>query len=172
MSPSGTSLNQQNLVNYSQDKGIIILCGRFEGVDARVIESLGFKEISIGDYVVHRNHGIGLFQKIEKLNVNGESRDYFVIKYIDGKLSVAADQLGPRIGIHQNPTEPIQNTPKAMENTELGSILSSITHRNSTWDLAQFPVTRCWLTSPEMVGSKKNQILVKLRYVDLGFQGN
>ena len=47
-----------------------------------------------GDYVVHRNHGIGLFQKIEKLNINGESRDYLVIKYLDGKLSVAADQLG------------------------------------------------------------------------------
>ncbi len=47
-----------------------------------------------GDYVVHRNHGIGLFQKIEKLNLNGESRDYLVIKYLDGKLSVAADQLG------------------------------------------------------------------------------
>ncbi len=47
-----------------------------------------------GDYVVHRNHGIGLFQKIQKLNINGESRDYLVIKYIDGKLSVAADQLG------------------------------------------------------------------------------
>ena len=47
-----------------------------------------------GDYIVHRNHGIGLFQKIEKLSVNGESRDYLVIKYMDGKLSVAADQLG------------------------------------------------------------------------------
>ncbi len=47
-----------------------------------------------GDYVVHRNHGIGLFQKIQKLNINGESRDYLVIKYTDGKLSVAADQLG------------------------------------------------------------------------------
>ncbi len=47
-----------------------------------------------GDYVVHRNHGIGLFQKIEKINIYGESRDYLVIKYQDGKLSVAADQLG------------------------------------------------------------------------------
>ena len=47
-----------------------------------------------GDYVVHRNHGIGLFQRIEKLNINGDSRDYLVIKYMDGKLSVAADQLG------------------------------------------------------------------------------
>ena len=46
-----------------------------------------------GDYVVHRNHGIGLFQHIQKININGESRDYLVIKYLDGKLSVAADQL-------------------------------------------------------------------------------
>ncbi len=54
-----------------------------------------------GDYVVHRNHGIGLFQKIEKLNINGESRDYLVIKYADGKLSVAADQLGS-LGRYRN----------------------------------------------------------------------
>tara|TARA_Y100001968_G_scaffold324_1_gene249 strand:- start:472 stop:3975 length:3504 start_codon:yes stop_codon:yes gene_type:complete len=54
-----------------------------------------------GDYVVHRNHGIGLFQKIEKLNINGESRDYLVIRYVDGKLSVAADQLGS-LGRYRN----------------------------------------------------------------------
>ncbi len=54
-----------------------------------------------GDYVVHRNHGIGLFKKIEKLNINGESRDYLVIKYMDGKLSVAADQLGS-LGRYRN----------------------------------------------------------------------
>ena len=54
-----------------------------------------------GDYVVHRNHGIGLFQKIEKLSINGDSRDYLVIKYMDGKLSVAADQLGS-LGRYRN----------------------------------------------------------------------
>ncbi len=54
-----------------------------------------------GDYVVHRNHGIGLFQNIQKLHINGESRDYLVIKYMDGKLSVAADQLGS-LGRYRN----------------------------------------------------------------------
>ena len=54
-----------------------------------------------GDYVVHRNHGIGLFQNIQKLNINGESRDYLVIKYMDGKLSVAADQLNS-LGRYRN----------------------------------------------------------------------
>ncbi len=47
-----------------------------------------------GDYVVHRNHGIGLFIKMEKNSIGGESRDYLVLKYLDGILRVAADQLG------------------------------------------------------------------------------
>ena len=52
MTPSGRPLNQQDIVRFSQQKGIIILCGRFEGVDIRVIDSLGFEQISIGDYVL------------------------------------------------------------------------------------------------------------------------
>ena len=64
-----------------------------------------------GDYVVHRNHGIGLFQKIEKLNINGDSRDYLVIKYVDGKLSVAADQLGS-LGRYRNSTSKKPNINK------------------------------------------------------------
>ncbi|MFM7237071.1 MAG: transcription-repair coupling factor [Cyanobium sp.] len=47
-----------------------------------------------GDFVVHRNHGIGRFLKIEKLVLAGEARDYLVVQYADGLLRVAADQLG------------------------------------------------------------------------------
>ena len=47
-----------------------------------------------GDYVVHRNHGVGQFLKLEPLTVNGETRDYLVLKYADGLLRVAADQVG------------------------------------------------------------------------------
>ncbi|MCP9914919.1 transcription-repair coupling factor [Cyanobium sp. ATX 6F1] len=47
-----------------------------------------------GDFVVHRNHGIGRFLKLEKLALSGESRDYLVVQYADGTLRVAADQLG------------------------------------------------------------------------------
>ena len=52
MTPSGKPLKQKDIVNFSKQKGIIILCGRFEGVDTRVIDSLGFEQISIGDYVL------------------------------------------------------------------------------------------------------------------------
>ena len=47
-----------------------------------------------GDFVVHRNHGIGRFLRIEKLAISGESRDYLAVQYADGLLRVAADQLG------------------------------------------------------------------------------
>ncbi len=47
-----------------------------------------------GDFVVHRNHGIGKFLRLEKLAIGGESRDYLVVQYGDGLLRVAADQLG------------------------------------------------------------------------------
>ncbi|HEY9753026.1 MAG TPA: transcription-repair coupling factor [Coleofasciculaceae cyanobacterium] len=46
-----------------------------------------------GDYVVHRNHGIGRFLKLESLTLNRETREYLVIQYGDGLLRVAADQL-------------------------------------------------------------------------------
>ncbi len=47
-----------------------------------------------GDFVVHRNHGIGRFLRLEKLAISAESRDYLVVQYADGLLRVAADQLG------------------------------------------------------------------------------
>ena len=52
LTPSGTSLNQKKLRFLSTLEEIIILCGRFEGVDQRAIDVLGFEEISIGDYVL------------------------------------------------------------------------------------------------------------------------
>ncbi|MHC0064983.1 transcription-repair coupling factor [Nostoc sp. UIC 10890] len=47
-----------------------------------------------GDYVVHRNHGVGKFVKLESLAINNETRDYLVVQYADGLLRVAADQVG------------------------------------------------------------------------------
>ena len=52
LSPSGKSLNQGKLINYAQFDELIILCGRFEGVDQRAIDVLNFEEISIGDYIL------------------------------------------------------------------------------------------------------------------------
>ena len=51
LTPSGSLLNQKKLGILAKLDEIIILCGRFEGVDQRAIDILGFEEVSIGDYV-------------------------------------------------------------------------------------------------------------------------
>jgi transcription-repair coupling factor (superfamily II helicase) len=45
------------------------------------------------DYVVHRNHGIGQFLRLDSLTVDNETREYLVIQYADGLLRVAVDQI-------------------------------------------------------------------------------
>ncbi len=52
MSPRGAPLTQARVEALARGPGALILCGRFEGVDERVIEGRGFEEISIGDYVL------------------------------------------------------------------------------------------------------------------------
>ncbi|MBC1223173.1 transcription-repair coupling factor [Nostoc sp. UCD121] len=74
-----------------------------------------------GDYVVHRNHGVGKFVKLESLTINNETRDYLAVQYADGLLRVAADQVGAlsrfRAGGDKAP-ELNRMTGKAWENTK------------------------------------------------------
>ena len=52
MSPRGTPLTQQRAHELATGPGAVIVCGRFEGIDQRVIDARGLEEISIGDYVL------------------------------------------------------------------------------------------------------------------------
>jgi tRNA (guanine37-N1)-methyltransferase len=52
MSPRGKPLTQARARALAAGPGVVIVCGRFEGVDERVIEARNLEEISIGDYVL------------------------------------------------------------------------------------------------------------------------
>ena len=52
MSPRGRPLTQSLVRELTDGPGPLIVCGRFEGVDQRVIEARGLQEVSIGDYVL------------------------------------------------------------------------------------------------------------------------
>ncbi len=52
MSPRGRPLTQLRVKELAVGPGPLIVCGRFEGVDQRVIEARGLEEVSIGDYVL------------------------------------------------------------------------------------------------------------------------
>ncbi len=52
MSPKGQRLTQQKVHELATQENLTIICGRFEGIDERVIEEYGIEEISIGDYIL------------------------------------------------------------------------------------------------------------------------
>ncbi|MDD8022889.1 MAG: tRNA (guanosine(37)-N1)-methyltransferase TrmD [Paracoccaceae bacterium] len=52
MSPRGKPFTQEMARRYAQAEGMTVLCGRFEGVDERVLEHFGVEEVSIGDFVL------------------------------------------------------------------------------------------------------------------------
>ncbi len=78
---------------YTQQKFVIITEGDIFGIkqkkrrkhknyDGKSIQS--FNELNIGDYVVHENHGLGIYRGIEKLRVDNITKDFIKIEYGDG----------------------------------------------------------------------------------------
>lgn len=52
MSPRGVPLTQTRVAELAAGPGVVAVCGRFEGIDERVIEARGLQEVSVGDYVL------------------------------------------------------------------------------------------------------------------------
>jgi tRNA (guanine37-N1)-methyltransferase len=52
LSPRGAPLTQGRVENLAAGRGVVLVCGRFEGVDERVIAGRGLEEVSVGDYVL------------------------------------------------------------------------------------------------------------------------
>ncbi|MHA1569993.1 MAG: tRNA (guanosine(37)-N1)-methyltransferase TrmD [Alphaproteobacteria bacterium] len=52
LTPRGWPLNQARVRDLAAGPGVVVLCGRFEGIDQRVIEARGLEEISLGDFVL------------------------------------------------------------------------------------------------------------------------
>ena len=52
MSPRGVPLTQRKVAALAQGQGVVLLCGRFEGVDERVVAGRNLEEVSVGDYVL------------------------------------------------------------------------------------------------------------------------
>ncbi len=64
----------------------------FKSKSSRPIET--FLDLKPGDYVVHINHGIGIFKSIERMTAGGVERDFILIDYADeDKLYVSLDQI-------------------------------------------------------------------------------
>lgn len=52
MSPLGRTFDQRMALELAQEEELILLCGHYEGIDARALEEIGVEEVSIGDFVL------------------------------------------------------------------------------------------------------------------------
>jgi tRNA (guanine37-N1)-methyltransferase len=52
LTPRGKLLTQADAARWAAGPGLVLLCGRYEGLDQRVIEASGAEEISVGDYIL------------------------------------------------------------------------------------------------------------------------
>ena len=92
--------NLEKGFEYSDIKFVLITERQIFGVSrakksrVKKSEGLSFQDLSISDYVVHENHGIGQYLGVENLTVQGVSKDYLAISYRgNDKLYVPIDQM-------------------------------------------------------------------------------
>ena len=99
------------LLSMGEDEGKMIMAHRRR---QRILKKSGgagqkimsYADLEIGDYVVHANYGIGLFEGIESVRIDGVTRDYITIRYAGtDKLFVPCDRLemiGKYIGARES----------------------------------------------------------------------
>jgi tRNA (guanine37-N1)-methyltransferase len=90
LSPRGTPLTQGRVETFAAGAGVILICGRFEGVDERVIAGRSLEEVSIGDYVLSGGEiaAMTLIDACVRLlpGVMGESASRAEESFIEGLL--------------------------------------------------------------------------------------
>lgn len=129
MSPRGELLNQKKITEIGKNKDIAIICGRYDGVDQRVIDEYNIEEISIGDFVIMGGELPALIL-IESLIrcTNG----------VINKKSVEEDSFGGNTeNIYNNLLEyPLYTLPRIWKNRKVPEVLTSGDHKKiKEWKL-------------------------------------
>lgn len=125
MSPRGKPLSQARVRELAAGEGIVIICGRFEGVDQRVIDARHLEEVSIGDYILS----------------GGEPA---AMVLLDAVVRVLPGVMGnPDSGTHESfehglLEHPHYTRPQVFEGLEIPDILTSGNHAKiDKWRLEQ-----------------------------------
>jgi tRNA (guanine37-N1)-methyltransferase len=115
MSPRGKPLTQARVRELAATDGVVIVCGRFEGVDQRLIDSRNLEEVSIGDYILS----------------GGEPA---AMVLLDAVIRVLPGVMGnPESGTHESfenglLEHPHYTRPQVFEGMEIPDILTSGNH--------------------------------------------
>ncbi len=115
MSPRGRPLTQQRVRELAEGEGVVIVCGRFEGVDQRVIEARHLEEVSIGDYILS----------------GGEPA---ALTLLDAVVRILPGVMGNQLsGVHESfegglLEHPHYTRPQVFEDREIPAVLTSGNH--------------------------------------------
>ena len=125
MSPRGKPLTQARARALANGPGVVIVCGRFEGVDERAIEARNLEEISIGDYVLTGGEvaAMVLLEAVVRLipGVLGKDESHFEESFENGLLEY-----------------PQSTRPRSFEGRDIPAVLISGDHgRIAEWRAEQ-----------------------------------
>jgi tRNA (guanine37-N1)-methyltransferase len=138
LSPQGKKLNQAGVKTLAQHDRLILICGRYEGIDERVIESHVDEEWSIGDYVLSGGElpALVLMDAVARLvpGVLGHNQSAIEDSFTDGLLDC-----------------PHYTRPEVLDGKSVPSVLLSGDHEKiRQWRLQQ-SLGRTWLRRPELL---------------------
>lgn len=115
LSPRGAPLTQPRVRELAAGPGVILFCGRFEGLDQRVIDARGLEEVSLGDFVL----------------AGGEAAAMVLIEACVRLLpGVAGNPASLELESHETPLleHPHYTRPRTWEGLEIPEILQSGDH--------------------------------------------
>lgn len=138
LSPQGRKLDQAGLQRLVKDEELVLLCGRYEGIDERLIASEVDEEWSIGDYVI-------------------SGGELAAMVLIDGVTRLVPGALGHEESAEQDSfmngllDTPHYTRPEVLDGVAVPDVLLSGHHKNiEAWRLKQ-ALGRTWLRRPEML---------------------
>lgn len=138
LSPQGRKLDQQGVEELATNENLLLICGRYEGVDERIIQSEVDEEWSIGDFVMTGGE-IPAMTLIDSVS-----------RFVPGVLGdfASAEEDSFANGLLDCPH---YTRPEVLDGTEVPAVLKSGNHKDiRRWRLKQ-SLGRTWLRRPEML---------------------
>ncbi|QCI24451.1 tRNA (guanosine(37)-N1)-methyltransferase TrmD [Buchnera aphidicola (Muscaphis stroyani)] len=141
LSPQGTTFKQEKIPELIKRKKIIFVCGRYEGIDQRIIDDQIDEEWSIGDYVLTGGELAGM------IIIDSISR--FLPGVVHKKESVEKDSFSKYLLDYPHYTRP-----ETIKNMKVPSVLLSGHHDNiRIWRL-QESLRKTWIKRPDLLKKK------------------